>query len=105
VLRRRSELELDTQPGEIVRGPERASVGVPGACQQLLGERRTIVWQVGLASDESETAVEALLTQSLAGAKAREAGSHRHDGPEGIGHDDEATPARQGAIAHGDVSR
>ena len=67
MLRRRSELELDPERFELVRGLERAPIDVPRAREELLGKWRTIVWKVVLVADQGHATLEAVLAEGLAG--------------------------------------
>src|SRR5581483_7118532 len=76
--------------GEVVDGTpdrgERDALGLPRAGEHLLGQRRPVVWQVGLVTDHRDRAVEALFAQRLGRAKAGQRRADDRDrGGEGQG--------------------
>ncbi len=65
----RAELPVEVELGRGV-GRERDPLEAPLASQDLLGQRRAVVGQVGLVTDQGEATVEALRPQLLGGAEA-----------------------------------
>ncbi len=74
-----AEAQLDVEL-VVGRPAEREVLRLPFAREQLLGERRAVVRQVGLGPHQDDPAVVAVTAQRLRGPQPRQRGPHHHHG-------------------------
>jgi hypothetical protein len=78
-----AEAELDAAVVPVAVLPQQERVLVARPEQELLRERRPLVWRERLVADQHEAPVVAFAPQRLGGAGAGEAGAHDQNGPGG----------------------
>jgi hypothetical protein len=80
------EAQLEAEGGDLLRRAQQDAFEPPGAGQELLRQRGTVVGQMGLGPDEHDGAGVTFGAQGLCRAQPRQGGADDGDGGTGVEH-------------------